>query len=95
MGRVYTTDVGTKIKLDTGQDLSSGVGSHKIVAKLKVGAAVDLTTTVEETTKLQHVKTAATLDSQGTWNLQAHVEFTDGSEYRGEAVELPVYPPIT
>ena len=91
MGKVYTTDVGTLIKLDTGEDLSSGVSSQKIVGKLGGASAVDLTATVVETTKVQHEKAADTLNSAGVWQLQAHVEFTDSTIYRGEVVELEVY----
>lgn len=96
MAKVYTSDVGTKIKLDTGEDISSGIDSVKIVAKPpSEAAAVDLTSTVVETTKVQHVKTASTLNSAGKWELQAHVEYTAGDIYRGEMVVLQVYEPVS
>lgn len=93
MGKVYATDVGTLIKLDTERDISAAT-SHKIIAKLGTGVATNLTTTIVETTKLQHVKTASTLSSAGLWSLQAYVQFSDGSKYWGEIVELTIYAPL-
>lgn len=96
MSKVYTTDVGTLIKLDTGEDISSGVSSVKIIAKPpSEGAAVDLAASVVETTKVQHTKTAATLNSAGEWELQAYVEYTAGDKYRGETVVLMIYAPVS
>lgn len=96
MAKVYTTDVGTKIKLDTGEDISSGVDSVKVVAKPpSEGAAVDLTSTVVETTKVQHQKTASTLNSAGEWELQAQVNYTGGDIYRGDKVVLRVHAPLS
>lgn len=92
--KVFTTDVGTLIKLNTGWDISAAT-AYKIVAKLGAAAAVDLTATIVETTKLQHQKAADTLDSAGDWELQAHVELGAGDIYRGDIVELTVYAPLT
>lgn len=95
MAKVYTTDVGTLIKLDTGEELTEGVSTQKIVAKLGEADAVNLTATVVETTKVQHQKTDTTLNSAGAWKLQAHVEFDDGSIYKGDIVTLTIYAPIS
>lgn len=95
MAGVFTTDVGTKIVLDTGEDLTSGVSSVKIVAKPPSGPAVDLSSEVVETTKIQHQKTASTLNTAGEWQLQSHVEYTAGGVYRGVIVKLTVYSPLT
>lgn len=92
--KVYTTDVGTKIKLDTGWDISAAT-SYKIVAKLGVAEAVDLTATIVEDTKLQHEKTASTLNQAGDWQLQAHVELAAGDIYRGDIVTLTVHAPLS
>jgi hypothetical protein len=95
MAKVYTTDVGTLIKLDTGEDISSGVDSVSIIARPpSEAAAVELTATVAETTKVQHQKTADTLDEAGEWELQAEVTYTLGDIYRGEKAILMVYEPI-
>lgn len=91
MDKVHTTDVGTLIKLNTGEDLSTGVNSVKIVAKLGEAAAVDLTATVVETTKVQHQKTASTLNTAGAWDLQAEVDFDDGTNFRSRPIVLNVY----
>lgn len=98
MGKVCTTDVGTLIKLDTGEDITTA-SSHKIVAKPPDGGvAVDLVSAVVETTKLQHTKTALTLAKVGTWELQAYVVFgvaPNATNYSGEKVPLVVHAPIT
>jgi len=92
MGKVYASDVGTLIKLDTGVDVTSA--TVKIVAKPSgSGDAVDLEATVVESTKVQHQKTADTLNAAGNWRLQAYVEM-GGGKYFGEIVELPVYEPL-
>jgi formyltetrahydrofolate synthetase len=96
MAKVYTTDVGTLIKLDTGEDISSGVSEVKIIAKPPdESAAVELAATVVETTKVQHTKTADTLDETGEWELQAKVTYIPGDIYRGEKVVLMVYAPLS
>jgi hypothetical protein len=95
MAKVYTTDVGTLIKLDTGEDISSGVSEVKIIAMPPSEAgAVELTAAVAETTKVQHTKTADTLDEAGEWELQAEVTYTAGDIYRGEKAVLMVYAPL-
>jgi len=93
--KVYTTDAGTKIILDTGEDLTEGVSLVKIVAKPPSGPAVDLTSEVYETTKILHEKTASTLNTAGEWELQSHVAYTVGDVYRGEVVKLTIHSPLT
>jgi len=94
MGKVFAADVGTKIILDTGQDLSAATLT-KIKAKVRGGTEVKtLDGTVVETTKIQHSKTAETLATAGVWTLQAYVEFT-ADKYWGEKVTLEVEAPIS
>jgi len=90
LSKVFTTDVGTKIILDTGQDLST-VSAKSIKAKNPVtGIWETLTATVVETTKLQHDKTASTLNVAGNWRLSAYVEFS-ADKYHGDPVILTVF----
>lgn len=93
MAKIYTTDVGTKIKLDTGESLTGAV-VVKIYARPPSGAVVELAATVAETTKVQHVKAATTLNLAGKWELQAYVEFADGTKYRGETASIQIDAPL-
>lgn len=90
MGKVFTADVGTKIILDTGTNLSEATAQSIRAKQPTGGVVVTLEATVVETTKVQHVKTATTLNAAGDWELQAYVEFT-ADKYYGEVVTLPVY----
>lgn len=92
--KVHTTDVGTFIKLDTGTSLAGAV-TQKIIAKRPTGALVDLEATIVETTKLRHTKTADTLNEAGEWELQSYVEFSPTQKFKGVAVGLYIYPPLS
>lgn len=94
MSRVHATDVGTLIKLNTGISLSD-VSNQKIIARKPTGGLVDLAATVVETTKLQHTKTASTLNEAGEWELQAYVELPGPQKLRGTVVRLYIYPALT
>jgi len=89
VGKVYTDDIGTLIKLDTGEALAGATGC-KIIARPPKGGAIELAATVVEGTKLQHVKSATTLREVGIWQLQAYVKFGE-EEYCGEIVGLQIY----
>ena len=90
MSNIYAKDVGTLIQLDTNEDLSAVV-AQKIYYQAPSGTKGDLSgVTVVETTKLQHTKTSTSLDSPGTWKLQAWVQWSSSDEYYGDIVELAV-----
>lgn len=88
--RVYNTDNGTKIKLDTGEDLSSAekVEIHAIDPS---GKWVTLVAEDVESTKVQHTKTATTLVDLGDWRLHSYVEFPGEEGYTGEPYELRIW----
>lgn len=90
MSKVFTTDVGTKIILDTGQDLSAATAQSIKAKNPSTGAWETLTAIVVETTKLQHSKTASTLNVAGNWRLSSYVEFT-ADKYHGDPVILTVF----
>jgi hypothetical protein len=93
MSKIYTTDVGKVIKLDTDVDLTVGLLDKKIIAKPPGGGAlVDLVATVVDTTWLQHEKTALTLATAGEWELQPYAAFTDGDILYGDIAILEIYP---
>lgn len=89
MAYVKHDDVGTLIVLDTGVDLSETT-SVEIIARDPSGTRTVLTGAVVETTKIRHVKTAATLDEVGDWVLEAHAVWGD-SDLSGDPVVLEVY----
>lgn len=95
--KVFLTDVGTLVKLDTGLDLVAlGATNCKIVAEPPGGGvAVDLDVTIVENTKVQHQKTASTLNLAGDWELQSYIESPGGDKYHGDFVTLPIYEPNT
>lgn len=89
MSQVFEPDVGTQIKLDTETNLAGGT-NQKIIARSPSGVVSDLASTIVETSKIQHVKTAVTLAEAGQWDLQAYIQL--GSEiYHGKPVILTVY----
>jgi len=93
VGKVFTTDVGTLIKLDTETDLGEATLVN-ILARKPSGDTVVLAATVVETTKVQHTKTALTLNVAGSWDLQAYARWTGGTEHYGEVIHQEIYPPI-
>jgi hypothetical protein len=90
MSKVYVGDIGTVVKLDTGQPLA-GATALSIDARRPDGSAVNLTATIVETTKVMITTDSATFTQPGDWRLQAHVTMPTG-EWRGETVALTVYP---
>lgn len=91
MAKVFDTDVGTAIVLDTGIDLAT-VTKKAIRAQPPTGSVVELAVDVVQTKKLRHIKTKDTLNADGAWQLQAYVEFENGAtKYHGEICTLRVY----
>jgi len=93
MSRIFTTDVGTRIRLDTSTDLT-GYSEVKILALSPTGTTYTLSASVVDSKKIEHIKTATTLNEAGTWTLQAYVKFKDGTEYKGDLVSLIISEPL-
>jgi len=93
MSKIFTTDVGTKIRLDTSTDLT-GYAEVKILALSPTGTSYTLSANVVDSKKIEHTKTATTLNEAGIWTLQAYVKFKDGTEYKGEFVSLIISKPL-
>lgn len=91
MAKIYHSEKGPKITAKTGITLTSA-SKVAIKAKYKEDATVELDGNIHETSKIQHVKTADTLNKVGDWTLFAYAEFEDGSVvYIGDACVMKIY----
>lgn len=89
MSKVYTSDVGTRLLLDTLFDISTG-SAFAITWEDPNGLTGSWTATLSGTTKVQYITVAGNLGVAGLWKLQAFVIIGTGSWY-GESVTLAVY----
>lgn len=93
MTKTYIGDTGTAIVLDTGQSLA-GASAVSILARKPNGSTeVTWTGTVVESTKVQFLTLAGTLDMAGDWLLQVRVVLASGT-WLGETARLTVYRPF-
>lgn len=91
MAKVYDTDAGTTITLNTGQVVTAAT-VHVIKAQSPSGAISSLVCAIVDSTKLRHIKTASTLSQEGTWKLETYVEFGGpDNSYTGDPFYLMVY----
>lgn len=94
MTKTYIGDTGTAIVLDTGHSLA-GASAVSIEARKPNGSIeVSWPGTVVESTKVQFLTLAGTLDQAGEWLLQARVELSSGT-WLGETARLTVYRPFS
>jgi len=100
MTRIYVGDVGTRIEVDTGADLTE---AENALLKVKVFRQEDKWTTftaymdwlaiVQEPPEdgvIGHVVIAGELTEPGEYSINACVNFEDGSFYTGETAKLTV-----
>ncbi len=91
MGKVYEGQIGVRVELETGSDLS-GTTLTEIKWK-KPGGTKGVWPAVVDGTKVYYVTTASTdLDRRGMVQVQAHVSGT-GFDLLGETAEFQVWPP--
>lgn len=95
MGKVYAGDIGTKIILDTGTDLSAAT-AQKIYYEKPSRENGDWPAEIEGPAadgKIQHTTVLNDIEvgEHGIWKLQSYVEFSSGQKLRGETVELTIY----
>jgi hypothetical protein len=88
--KVYKNDIGTKIKLDAGSDISSAT-----TLEIKYQKGDKITTgkwnaTLEGTDYGYYVTQAGDLDTIGIWRLQLYAVLPTGT-WRGETVEMEVF----
>ena len=93
MTKTYINDIGTAIVLDTGQSLAGAVSVGIEARKPNGSTEVSWSGAVVESTKVQFVTLAGTLDQAGEWLLQAKVVLASGT-WLGETARLTVYRPF-
>lgn len=90
MSKTYVGDIGTRITLDCGTDISSA-SAREIVVRKPDGSSVTWTATASGTDSIYFDTVSGTLDQPGDWRLQAKVTIGTGV-WLGETVLLTVYP---
>lgn len=91
--KLYVGDVGTLIKLDTGNDLTNAT-LQKIKYKKPNDTTGEWEAEIEDPPTAGIIKykvTAGVFDVSGIWKLQAYVEF-DADHWLGETVTMKVSP---
>jgi hypothetical protein len=86
----FVGDIGTRITLDCGTNISAA-SALSIEVRKPDGTATSWTATLSGTDSLYFDTVADTLDQAGDWRLQAKVVIGTGT-WRGETVLLTVYP---
>ncbi len=73
MTTVFAGDVGTKIILDCGVDITLS-SARSILVRKPTGTKVEWVAALEGTNSIQYTTLAGDLDEVGRWRLQAYVE---------------------
>jgi len=92
MTKVYVGEVGLKIKVNTGVDLTNATSTLILVEKPD-GTKVDWTATIEDASNgiIYYETQSGDLNQSGIYYIQAKVTFSDGDTLFGERAELIVY----
>lgn len=92
MTTVFAGDVGTKIILDCGVDISLS-SARSIIVRKPSGLSTTWVSVLEGTNSIQYTTLAGDLDEVGRWKLQAYIEMPSwkGS---GEVVMLVINRPL-
>jgi hypothetical protein len=90
--KVFKGDIGTKIILDAGSDISTGT-SFSIVYQKPDGTTGSWTAILEGTQRIYYLTQSGDLDQIGAWKLQLRVELPSW-QGRGEIAELTIYEKI-
>lgn len=89
MSTIYVGDVGTKIVIDCGIDISSATVMQIIVQKQDNGPKTVWTAQQENSTSIKYVTQDGDIDVSGLWKMQAYVEMP-AWKGRGLAVDMLV-----
>ena len=89
MGKVYVGDIGTIIKLDTGEDLAQAT-VKRIKYTMPDGSEGFWSGEVVETTKIQHTVASGELSLAGEWLFQAYIELPSWRGH-GETSSYTIY----
>lgn len=88
--KVYLNDIGTKIKLDAQEDITTATLAQ-IRYRTPSGKTGLWVGAVEDTTFVTFITVDGTLNEVGMWKVQIYVELLDGWKGRGETVTFTVY----
>lgn len=90
MGKIYTGDVGTVIKLDTKEDISSST-DVRIIYEKPDGTSTEWIATINGSSYVQYITTSTSdLDQAGTWTVQVYVDLGSWVGH-GESTHFKVY----
>jgi hypothetical protein len=89
LDKVYAGDVGTKIRLDSGSNISAAT-TLKIKYKKPDGSTGEWTAVLEGTTQAYYITQVNDLDQRGKWELQLFVVLPTWTGH-GETCELQIY----
>ena len=92
MSKIYKNDIGTKIKLDAGCDISSATVLKILSSKPGTPRRVkgEWAAIAEGTNYAYYITSANDLDVAGTWQIQLYIESPTWKGY-GEKVNFEVY----
>jgi hypothetical protein len=89
--KVYAGDLGTRVILDCGQDISAAT-ARSIEVQKPNGSTASWTAIAEGTNSIKFDTVAnSSFDVPGTWRLQSKIAI-GGAVWRGTTVTLTVYP---
>ena len=89
MGRIFQNDVGVRLEIDTGVDLSTAT-VKKLTVKKPDGSLVEWTNTTTSGTKIIYVSEVGDFSMTGKHHVAAYVEFPS-SKHTGETFIIQVY----
>jgi hypothetical protein len=88
--KVYKNDIGTKIKLDAGSDISTKTSLKIKYLKGDGVTSGEWDAILEGTDYGYYITVAGDLDTIGIWKLQLYAVLPSGT-WRGETVEMQVF----
>lgn len=94
-GKIYVGDIGTRIRLDVGEDVSTATSvTIEYKKPSKVEGSWSAAVEVENNTIVYHMTALNELDEAGEWKLQAYVDL---GQWKGlsETVNMMVYKKFT
>jgi hypothetical protein len=89
MNKIYIGDIGTQIKLDCGQDISTAT-TKQIQYKKPDGTTGAWTATIDTLRYLTFTTVLGTLDQAGVWQLQAYIVMPTWTGH-GETADMIVF----
>ena len=91
MSKIYKNDIGTKIKLDAGCDISAATVLKILYSKPgKTRVEGEWAASADGTNYAYYLTQAGDLDVIGTWHIQLYIESPTWTGY-GETVDFKVY----